>query len=245
MKSSLQLQRVLTSVALAAFVWFTSVHNLVILAIIGVVVVELPTYRRLPTKDELRSAVPELAAGLSAALLIALYPREVSQIALALAYAGWRYWLRRVQPGGPTQIVATLVNQVLVFESLFLMAAIWQTNRVVILILLWLTSFGLVYTLLRSRDDRSAAVLAAAWALVVCEAAWVFLSWLVSYVIAGGYVVVPQPTIVLGGLAYCAGSIYLAQRQGRLSRTRLSEYLAIALVLIVIVIAGTGWRGTV
>lgn len=239
------LQRGFVSVALAAFVWVASVHNFFYLSILAVILVALPSYHRRPAKTELLAAVPELAAGLSAALLIALYPRALSQIAIALAYAGWRYWLVQVRANSSAQIAATLVNQILIFESLFLMAAIWQPSRVLTLILLWVASFGLVYALLKTRDDRSAAVLAAAWALVVCEAAWVFLAWLVSYVIAGGYVVVPQPTIVLGGLAYCAGSIYLAQRQGRLSRTRLSEYLAITLVLIVIVIVGTGWRGTI
>jgi hypothetical protein len=239
------LQRSLVSLALAAFVWLASVHNLIIIALIVVALVELPTYRRRPTKAELLESVPDFAAGLSATLLIALYPRALSQIALALAYAGWRIWLGRVKPGTSSQIIAVFVNQLLLFESLFLMAAIWHPARVIVLALIWVTSFVLIYQVLESRQDRSAGVLASAWALVVAEAAWVFLAWLVSYVIAGGYAVVPQPTIVLGGLAYCAGSIYLAQRQGRLSRGRLSEYLVITLVLIVIVIAGTAWRGTI
>jgi len=238
-------QRAIISVLLAAFVWLTSVHNLVVIALIGVVLVELPVYRRRPTRAELLAIVPEMAAGLSAALLIALYPRALTQISLALLYAGWRFWLVKVKNGSSAQIVAAFVNQLLLFESLFLMAAIWHPNNFIVLVLIWATSFTLVYQLLESRQDRSAGVLAAAWALVVTEAAWVFLAWLVSYVIAGGYVVVPQPTIVLGGLAYCAGSIYLAQRQNRLSRARLSEYLAITLVLIVIVITGTAWRGSI
>jgi hypothetical protein len=239
------LQRALVSIGLAAFVWLASVHNLVVIALIVITLVELPTYRRRPTKAELLAIVPEMAAGISAALLIALYPRALTQIGLAVLYAGWRFWLLRVKNGTSAQVGAAFVNQLLLFESLFLMAAIWHPTRVVVLILIWATSFVLVYQLLESRKDRSAGVLAAAWALVVTEAAWVFLAWLVSYVIAGGYVVVPQPTIVLGGLAYCAGSIYLAQRQSRLSRARLSEYLIITLILIVIVITGTAWRGSI
>ncbi len=239
------LRRSVVSVVLAAIVWVASVHNLAALAIVVVIIVEWPVYHRRPTRPELLAVVPELAVGLSAALLIALFPRAITQVTLALAYAAWRYWLGRIQDGTSEQLVAALVNQILLFESLFLMATIWHPARVTVLILLWLSSFILIYALLSSRQDRSAAVLAAAWALVVAEAAWVFLAWLVSYVIAGGYAVVPQPTIVLGGLAYCAGSIYLAQRQGRLSRGRLSEYLVITLILIVIVITGTAWRGTI
>ena len=239
------IQRALVSIALAAFIWLASVHNFVVIALIVVALVELPTYRRRPTKAELLAIVPEMAAGLSFALLIALYPRALTQITLALIYAGWRFWLVQVKNDSTSQVAAAFVNQLLLFESIFLMAAIWHPARVVVLILIWVTSFILVYQLLESRQDRSAGVLAGAWALVVTEAAWVFLAWLVSYVIAGGYVVVPQPTIVLGGLAYCAGSIYLAQRQGKLSRARLSEYLIITLVLIIIVITGTAWRGSI
>ena len=238
-------QRALVSVVLALIIWFASVHNLIALALLVVAAVELPTYRRLPTVAELLAIVPEMAAGLSTALLIALYPRALTQITLALLYTGWRYWLVGIKNGTKEQVIATFVNQLLLFESLFLMAAIWHPPRFIILILVWLTSFVLVYQLLDSRQDRSAGVLAAAWALVVTEAAWVFLAWLVSYVIAGGFVVVPQPTIVLGGLAYCAGSIYLAQRQNRLTRARLSEYLVITLILIVIVIAGTTWHSSI
>ncbi len=239
------IQRAFVSVALAAFVWLASVHNFVAIALIVVVLVELPTYRRRPTKAELLAIVPETAAGLSFVLLIALYPRALTQIGLALIYAGWRFWLIQVEDNSSSQVLAAFINQLLRFERRFLVAAIWHPARVIVLALVWITSFILVYQLLESRNDRSAGVLAAAWALVVTEAAWVFLAWLVSYVIAGGYVVVPQPTIVLGGLAYCAGSIYLAQRQGKLSRTRLSEYLVITLILIVIVITGTAWRGSI
>lgn len=239
------LRRLPVSIAIAAIVLLTSIHNLVWLAIIAVIAVELPSYRQLPRLDDVLVMVPEVALGLGMALLIALYPRAISQFALAATYVIWRVWLGRVKVDTNEQLWAALANQLLLFEALFLAAAIWHPSRVIILVALWVTSFGLIYRLLASRHDRGAAVLAAAWALVVTEAAWIFLAWLVSYVIAGEYLIVPQPTIVLGGLTYCAGSIYLAQRQAKLSRARLSEYLAIALILVVIVVTGTAWRGTI
>ena len=242
---SKQLMSVFTSLILAGFIWLASVHNLFILALFAVLIVESPSYRRLPSKDEIIKVTPEILAGLNFVLLIAIYPRALSQISLAILYVGWRTWLGRIKAGSIKELVAVMVNQILVFETLFLMSTIWNIPNYIVLLLLWIQSFILVYALLTNRSDKSPAVLASAWALIVVEVSWVFLTWTVSYALAGGYLVVPQATIVLGGLTYCAGSIYIAQRQSRLSKSRLTEYLLITLVLIVIVIAGTTWKGTI
>ncbi len=134
--------------------------------------------------------------------------------------------------------------QAVAFEALFLMAAVWHTPRPVLLALIWITVYATTYQLLAGRQERAAGLLAAAWALAATEAAWVFLTWLVSYIAPGQYIIVPQPTLVLTALAYCFGNIYAAQRRGLLNRSRLTEYLLIGLILIWIVIAGTPWRGT-
>lgn len=239
------IRRIAVSAGLAGVVWFMSKNNLAVLALLTVILCELPSLRRMPTKADLLSKVPEFILGASVAVLIALYPRAISQLVIAAAYWGWRVWLGRVKVGSSEQLVAALVHQIVLLEALFLAAAIWSPPRVILLVILWVSSFILIYQLLDSRGDRSAALLAAAWALVASEAAWIFLAWLVSYVIAGGYLIVPQATIILGGLTYCSGSIYLAQREGKLSRARLSEYLVIALILVVIVVTGTAWRGTI
>lgn len=231
--------------SLAGAIWLLSVHDLLWLSLILVVALEWPSYRLRPSRDMLVGTVPFLAAGLSAALLIALYPRALSQVAIAIIYAGYRIWIARNERRQKYRWSIAMIGQAALFEALFLAAAIWHPDKIYILVAIWLSSFCLVYAILYGYKERAAAVLAAAWALVAAEAAWVFLSWLVSYVIAGGYLVVPQPTIVLSGLAYCAGSIYLAGRQGQLSRARLTEYLIITLVLVVMVVAGTGWRGTI
>jgi hypothetical protein len=81
--------------------------------------------------------------------------------------------------------------------------------------------------------------------LVAAEVAWVLQLWLFTYTTAGGYILVPQPALILTALAYCFGSVYWSQRQGTLSKGRLTEYLLIGLVLIVIVAVGTSWRGSI
>jgi hypothetical protein len=141
-------------------------------------------------------------------------------------------------------LVKLLAVQALAFEALFLMAAVWQTPRPVLLVLVWAAVYATTYQVLAARHERGAGVLAAAWALTATEASWIFLTWLVSYVTPGQYLVVPQPALVLTALGYCFGSIYAAQRGGILNRARLTEYLLIGLILLGIVIAGTTWRGT-
>jgi hypothetical protein len=86
--------------------------------------------------------------------------------------------------------------------------------------------------------------MAATWALVCTEISWVLLRWLFTYTVTGGYILVPQPMLILTALAYCFGSIYVSQRKGSLSRARLTEYLLIGLILIAIVVTGTPWRGS-
>jgi hypothetical protein len=131
-----------------------------------------------------------------------------------------------------------------VFEALFLMAYIWRVPRPLMLVLIWGAVYVTSYQALAQRGERAAGVLAAAWALVATEASWVFLTWLISYIVPGNYLVVPQPALVLTALAYCFGNIFLAQRGGSLNRARFTEYMLIGLILIWIVIAGTPWRGT-
>jgi hypothetical protein len=102
-------------------------------------------------------------------------------------------------------------------------------------------TWGVVYR----RGERAAGVMAATWGVVAVEIAWVLELWLFTYTSSGGYLLVPQPALILSALAYCFGSIYLSQRQGSLSRGRLTEYLLIGLILIAIVITGTPWRGSI
>ena len=89
-----------------------------------------------------------------------------------------------------------------------------------------------------------ASVLAAAWALVAAEISWVLVRWLFVYVMPQGYLLIPQAAVVLAAMGYVFGSIYMAQRDGKLSRSRLTEYVLIGLILIAIVITGTPWRGS-
>jgi len=138
-----------------------------------------------------------------------------------------------------------LVVQAVVFEAVFLMAAVWRSPDVLVLALAWIGAYVSVYAVLSARGERAAGVMAATWAVITTEVGRVLLWWLFTYTMTGGYILVPQPALILTALAYCFGGIYLSQREGSLSRGRLAEYLLIGLILVGIVIVGTSWHGAV
>jgi len=189
--------------------------------------------------------VNALLMGMSSVLIIALVPRLATQVALAVLYAVWRLWWADQSRRENHSMINLLLVQVAMFEAVFLAAAVWRIPAWVTMALTWAGAYLSVYGTLARRGERAAGVLAATWALVCLEVAWVLGLWLFTYTTAGGYGLVPQPALVLSALAYCFGSIYMSQRQGALSRARLTEYLLIGLIMIVIVAVGTSWRGSI
>lgn len=229
---------------MAALLWQLGQRGLVVVALVVVLAVELWPIRYRLTAEEIWARVPQLVVGASCALIIALLPKVLAQLGVAGLYAAWRIWQPHFSAAGPAGLLKLLVVQIFAFEALFLMAAIWRSPRPLLIVLVWVVIYVTTYQALAARGERAAGLLAAAWALTTAEASWIFLTWLVSYVSPGQYIIVPQAALVLSALAYCFGSIYTAQRQGQLNRMRLSEYLLIGLLLIWIVIAGTSWRGS-
>jgi hypothetical protein len=189
--------------------------------------------------------LPGLIMGLSVTLVVALMLREATQLAVVVLYGAWLAW-REFNPREVSKsLVQLLVIQAVMFEAIFLMAAMWQTPSWLTLVLVWAGAYGGVYATLKSRGDRSAGVMAATWGVIATEVAWVLQLWLITYAMRGGFVLVPQPALILTALAYVFGSVLASSRQGNLSRARLAEYMLIALVLVVIVVVGTSWRGNV
>jgi hypothetical protein len=216
--------------------------SLVVLALLVVVIVELgPVLRR--DRSLWLSVVPRLALGASAVIIVAVSLRAATQIAVGLIYAIARWWLITREAAEPS-FVDLFGLQVVVLEAIFLAAAIWRTPSWICLGILWIVSYALVFEYMQRRKERLGRIMAATWSLIVVEVSWVLLNWLVSYVLVGGFIVVPQAALVLSGLAYCFGGIYWSQRHGALTRARLAEYLFIALLLVVIVASATPWRGS-
>jgi hypothetical protein len=233
----------IVAAALKAAVLFLLVQRLGLwpLAVALVVVAELWPVRAgvapvgQERSDVILDRLPALLVGLSVVLLTAVSLRLATQI-----------WWRWQRDSNRVAFINLLVVQVVMFEAIFLMAAVWRSTPMwLVLFLVWLGAYLSVYAVLARRGERTAGVMAATWGVVCVEIAWVLLSWLFVYTIGGGYILVPQPALILTAIAYCFGSIYVSQREGTLSRGRLGEYLVIGLVLIGIVVVGTSWRGSI
>lgn len=228
-------------VLLAGAIWYLGRVGLWGVAALLVVGFELWPRRRVSQSSRLTAAV----VGVSTALIVGFLPKAVAQISVAALYGSWRLYFEQISSSQTPTLGNLLVVEAVAFEAIFLGAAVEGWPTPVVLVLAWAAAFGPVYVILRARHERGATSLAAAWALVAAELTWVFMTWLVSYISPGNYVIIPQPALILTTLAYCFGSIYAAQRQGKLNRGRLTEYLLIAVILLAVVIAGTPWRGTV
>lgn len=194
-------------------------------------------------KERLLQLAPELIVVWSTILTMAVLPRRLSQLVLLAGFAVWLAWRARSDEAATSTFVHLLLVQAIMFEGIFLSAAIWQTPAWLILALVWAGAYLSVYSVLHRQNERTAGVVAATWAVIATEVSWVLMLWLVTYVLQqDGFVMVPQPALILTALAYVFGSIFLASRQGILSRSRLAEYLIIGLILVLIVVVETLWR---
>ncbi len=227
--------------------WIARFHGWWVVAaflIVGVELAEVWKNEGSLSADAVLKRLPALVMGVSVAIVITITPRELSQAVIAAAYGVWRWWWSPKDAGGYIGMVNIMAVETVAFWAIFLMSAQWRTYEWLILALVWAASYGPVLALLRQRGERMAAVLAAAWALVATEISWVLVRWLFVYVTPSGYLMIPQATVVLAAMGYVFGSIYMAQREGKLSRSRLTEYVLIGLILIAVVIMGTPWRGS-
>jgi hypothetical protein len=195
------------------------------------------------SKKLLVEQAPVIIVGVAMAVTIALMPRLVTQVVLGGVYIVWRCWYEQARISR-WALSNLLIQQIVIFEALFLAAAVWRIPEWLVLALLWAAAYLTVYSNLVAKGERAAGIMAAAWGLIVVQISWVLLMWLFTYATGGGYLLVPQPALVLVALAYCFGSIYASARRGNLSRGRLAEYLFIGLIVIVMVITGTSWKGT-
>jgi hypothetical protein len=230
---------------LAAWWWVA------VLIVIGVELraVRLDKTMRQATIKQLIERVPGIIMGVGMVVIITLVPRYATQVGAGVLYAVWLIFRERTQVDAGTKFFDLLIIQAVMFEAIFLAAAIWQLPgdktlpAWLIVLLVWTGSYISVYSGLQQRGERLAGVMAATWGVVAAEIAWVLQLWLITYTLRGGYILVPQPALILTALAYVFGSVLASSRQGNLSRGRLAEYLIIALVLVMIVVVGTSWRG--
>ncbi len=202
---------------------------------------ELLRRKRPPLLEELLPLVEPLLVGASLAALTAFSPRFFVELILALMLGAWSLFvIRRVWP--PASWPLHFATYLLTLAALFLASSILALPALLTLAILWVMTWALAYVALSSTKDEAAGIIAAVWALIAAEIGWVLLRWEVVYSMPGGYLIIPQAVLVLGGLSYGLVGIYRSHRARQLSRGRLLEYLAVILAVVLLVILGTSWH---
>lgn len=200
-----------------------------------------PRRRRRPGFDQLLPLMEPLVVGMSLAVIRAHSARFSIQVLLAVALGIWALWVLRGSWPRSSRLLHGAAF-VLGLEAVFLAGALTPLPTLLVLMLVWLLSGSLALAALTAVRDKAAPLIAAVWALLSVEITWVLLHWNVVYSLPGGYLVVPQGVLVLGGLAYSLGGVYFAQQARQLSRERLIEYLSVAGAVMLLVVLGTPWR---
>lgn len=178
----------------------------------------------------------------SLAIVLAINLNWVGQIIILAGYLWWRYGLLEHKRTLKFAIFEAAWLEFMALAAVFSAQAIWHWPLIVVLVSVYLASVVVARSFF-GPEERATNALAAAWGLIVAECSYVFSIWLVSYVLFGDVLLIPQAAVVITALGYCFGSIYLAHSSSKLSKARLAEYAIIGLCLIVIVIAGSKWSG--
>lgn len=179
---------------------------------------------------------------LVAVVLVALSPQFITQVAVIVAFIAIRLAVHlgtlEKYPG-----IEALIMQFASLTAIFSAAQVWRWPAAIVMILAWGSSWLVAHRFLQLTGDKQVGLLAGVWSLVVAELAWIMSWWMIAYLSPGAFLIIPQAALLITGVAYVLGGIYRLHRSSQLSRNRLMEYLVVASVLLVIVLAGTRWNG--
>lgn len=181
-------------------------------------------------------------SSLIAVVLVALSPQLITQLVTVVVFVCWRLAAHL----GVLKKYAGIKALAMQFASLcalFSAAQVWRWPAAVVMVFAWGSAWLVARGFLLSTSDKQATLLAGVWGLVVAELAWIMSWWMIAYLSPGAYLIVPQAALLVTGLAYVLGGIYRLHRTSQLSRNRLFEYLIVAGVLLLIILAGTHWNG--
>lgn len=175
-------------------------------------------------------------------VLVAISPQIVTQVAVVIVFIFWRL-AAHLNLLDKYSGIKALAMQFAALCAIFSAAQVWRWQAAIVMIVAWGSSWLVARNFLDSTDDKQASLLAGVWGLVVAELAWIMSWWMIAYLSPGAYMIVPQAALLITGVAYVLGGIYRLHRKNQLSRNRLFEYLVVASVLLVIILAGTRWNG--
>ncbi len=143
----------------------------------------------------------------------------------------------------PRKLLDTILSLLFVLTSFnvaALLVAQWHWPVVLVMVLLWLVSYvvSLFWILEYSKSPQ---VLAGLWAFLVVELFWVVSRWLILYTVPHTPILISQIGLIVTALAYCWGGIYIHHKNKTLKRSLVFEYIVVASVVFLILVALSKW----
>jgi len=163
--------------------------------------------------------------------------------------AAWAFfymiWLVALKPLAGNRMVAM---QAAVGQALGITALFWYADQVSDILIVagtWTIAYSAARHLVSSYEEDLLVLLSATWGLFVAEIAWLLNRWLVVYNI-GHHLWIPQITLVVLVVGYCAAHLYDYSKQGRLTARQVQYVFGFGgLLLVLVLTVFSDWSGSV
>lgn len=178
--------------------------------------------------------------------VIGLMYQANGSVAFQAAWTGfYAFWLVVIKPQSSTRMVAV---QAAIGQALALTALFWYADQVSDILVIagaWAIAYAAARHLVSSYEEDLIVLLGAGWGLFVAELAWLLNRWLVVYPV-GQEVFIPQITLVVLVVGYCAAHLYDYSKQGRLTSRQVQYVFGFGgLLLFLILTVFSRWSGAV
>ncbi|HSX28066.1 MAG TPA: hypothetical protein VLF60_01310 [Candidatus Saccharimonadales bacterium] len=164
------------------------------------------------------------------------------QAVWAALYAIWLVAIKPQSGSGAVSLQAA-IGQALGITALFWYAD--QANDLLIVAGTWVVAYSAARHVVSSYEEDLLVLLSAVWGLFVAEIAWLLNRWLVVYTI-GHHASVPQITLIVLIVGYCAAHLYDYSKQGKLTARQVQYVFGFGgLLLFLVLTIFSNWSGSV
>lgn len=172
-----------------------------------------------------------------------MYQADESTVYQAIWAVLYAFWLTILKPQSGNSAVAL---QAAVGQSLGITALFWFADSMHDFFMvagIWIVAFSAARHLISSYEEDLTGLISAAWALFAAELAWLLNRWLIVYDVGHNFFV-PQITIIILIVGYCAAHLYDYGKQDRLTSRQVQYVFGLGGLLLFLVLSlFSSWSG--
>jgi hypothetical protein len=179
----------------------------------------------------------DILAGLSVVAFMSLAANIQSvQVFWTIAYMLWLLYLKP-RTGHLWVGVQALVVQTASLVALFLLES--EASDVLLVLSVTTVTYLCARHFLASYDESMSRATAYSWAFFAASLTWLTSRWLLFY---GP---VAQPALILTVVAYSLAAIYYMQHTGKLKKSVTSQFVGLAVTIILFILIFSDWNGEI